>query len=191
MEPRANGASLQNQLTEQWSTYLRQQKQTTADPIEVTLPSGMKVRARRPNLLLLLRTGRIPDIIAPRVEQLVKIAQDGGEDAVRVDLNREKQETPAAFNTMWRNLIEVVWCEAVAEPRFTRDPERDPDALPVFGVSDADAEYLFMFAQGVDETVATFLDRRNRALASVGNRPAGEPVRIGPSADVGDQPAHG
>jgi len=178
-------------LTAQWSNYLRQQKQTTADPVEVTLPSGMKVRARRPNLLLLLRTGRVPNTLAPRVEQLIKIAQDGGEEGVKADIVREQQENPAQFQATWRSMIELVWCEAVDEPRFTRTPEHEPNALPVFGVSDVDAEYLFMFAQGVDETVATFLDRRERALASLGDGPSSEPVRIGPRDDDGDQPADG
>ncbi len=191
MDPRANSAAPDTSLTSLWSQYLRQQKLTTADPVEVTLPSGMKVRARRPNLLLLLRTGRIPNTLAPRVEQLIKIAQDGGEDAVRVDMAREQTENPAQFQATWRSMIELIWCEAVEEPRFTLTPESDPTALPVFGVSDVDAEYLFMFAQGVDETVATFLDRRNRAIASVGDRPSGEPVRIGPSDDPGDQSPNG
>jgi hypothetical protein len=191
MDQRNNGAALDTALTDQWSAYLRKQQQTTADPVEVVLPSGMKVRARRPNLLLLLRTGRIPDVISPRVEQLVKIAQGGGEEAVKADIQREQQENPAKFQATWRNLLEVVWCEAVAEPRFTFDPDRNPDALPVFGVSDLDAEYLFMFAQGVDETVSTFLDRRNREAASVGNRPAGATLRTGPGTPVGDQSADG
>ena len=191
MEPRANGAATDTSLTGQWSNYLRQQKQTTADPVEVTLPSGMKVRARRPNLLLLLRTGRIPNTLAPRVEQLIKIAQDGGEAAVRADMVREQTENPAQFQVTWRSMIELIWCEAVEEPRFTRTPESDPTALPVFGVSDVDAEYLFMFAQGVDETVATFLDRRHRALASVGDRHPSGAVRTGPSDDVGDQSPDG
>lgn len=174
-------------LSDAWRDYLRRRQEPHATVVSLALPSGMTVRATRPNLLLLLRTGRIPDTLTPRVEALIAKAQEGGEDATRAEMLREQRENPAAFFAAWRNLLETVWCEAVVEPRFTQHPDRDADLLPVSQVDNADAEYLFVWAQGVDETVATFLDRRARAGALVGPGPAGDAVRPGPAGDARDR----
>jgi hypothetical protein len=184
---KTNGEATDITLSDAWRDYLRRRQEPHATVVSLTLPSGMAVRATRPNLLLLLRTGRIPDTLTPRVESLIAKSQEGGEAAAREEMHRRHRENPAAFFAEWRNLLEVVWCEAVAEPRFTQHPERDAALLPVSQVDNPDLEYLFVWCQGVTEDVATFLGRRAGAGALVGPGPAGDAVPPRPAGDARDR----
>jgi hypothetical protein len=140
-------------LSDQWRRALAERQARTDAPVLVELPSGLSVEATRPSLLLLLRTGRIPDALAPRVEQLIATAQSGGEDAVRVALSTEHRDNPAGFYAEWVNLLDTVWLAAVAEPRFGPAMTTDPDLIPVDQVSEDDKTYLFMWCQGVASDV--------------------------------------
>lgn len=176
-------------LTDQWRAHLSAQHTSITRAATIDLPSGLSVRAKRPHLLLLLQTGKIPDTLAPRVESLIEVAQSGGEDAVKSDIERESQENPAAFYASWMNILDIVWTEAVIEPTFTRTPETEPDAIPISAVSEDDKTFLFMWCQGVDETVATFLDRVARAAPPVGHPSTSQDVLAGPGGDAGNESA--
>jgi hypothetical protein len=45
-----------------------------SDPVELELPSGAKVRARKPSLFVWLKTGQVPDDIRSTLQ---RIAEDG------------------------------------------------------------------------------------------------------------------
>jgi hypothetical protein len=175
-------------LSDQWRRALAERQARTDAPVLVELPSGLSVEATRPSLLLLLRTGRIPDALAPRVEQLIATAQSGGEDAVRVALSTEHRDNPAGFYAEWVNLLDTVWLAAVAEPRFGPAMTTDPDLIPVDQVSEDDKTYLFMWCQGVaSDVLAGFRERGRRPAAAVGDAPVGDGVRPGPAGLPGDR----
>lgn len=187
MESRPNGvdasAPVPLSLDAQWRHYLdaRQRAETA---IALRLPSGMSVRARRPSLLDLVAAGRIPDALAVKVEGLIRQAEEAG--GVQAELDRQRQQDPQAFYQTYLALLDVVWCEAVVEPRFARRP--DEDGFPVAGVTVADKQYLFVWAQGADDGMATFPDRPPGAAPVVGTARAGADLRAGPGAPARDRP---
>jgi hypothetical protein len=177
MTTEMNGASRDVRLSDQWRRALAEKHARTDEPVLVELPSGLSVKAARPSLLLLLRAGRIPDAIAPRVEQLIATAQSGGEDAVRVALTNGHKDNPAAWYAEWVNLLDTVWLAAVVEPTFGAALSTDPDLIPVDQVADDDKTFLFMWCQGVAEEVATaYFRTRARPDAAVGTGPDGGPL---------------
>jgi hypothetical protein len=176
-------------LADQWRRHLQEQAIDPTRPVLVDLPSGMRVRATRTNILLLMRYGRIPDALAPRVEELIGLAQGGGDEAVRVSLTHGFASNPAALQVQLTTLFDAVWLATVVEPVFTDDPDTNPDAISVDAVSDADKSFLFSWCQGVTETAAQFLDRtRGGAAALVGTPPVGDGLRAGPAGAPGDRP---
>src|SRR5262245_13132675 len=148
----------------------------------------MAVRAIRPSLLQLLRAGRVPDTLAPRIDDLIAQARDAGEGGYHAALVREQTANPVAFNAFWLDLLDLVWCEAVVDPRFAREPDPDAEELPVAAVAVEDRSYLFAWAQGVDDSVAEFRDRAARAAQALGVAQPGEGVRAGPGEPAGHRP---
>jgi hypothetical protein len=146
----------------------------------------MSVRARRPSLLDLVAAGRIPDALAVKVEGLIRQAEEAG--GVQAELDRQRQQDPQAFYQTYLALLDVVWCEAVVEPRFSRTPEAEPGTLPAAAVTVADKQYLFVWAQGADDGMATFPDRAAGAAAVVGAARAGADLRAGPGEPARDRP---
>lgn len=179
-------SSLDQSLSDQWRAHQRKQPQALNEPTLLRLPSGLQVRARRPHLLLMLKNGKVPDSLTPRVHELIAVAQAGGDAAVTADLEREQATDPAKFYAEWLNLLELVWLEAVIDPSFTADPESNPDAIPISDVTDDDKTFLFVWAQGVDQTVAEFLDGKARSTPHVGVAPMGNAVQPRPSDPAGD-----
>lgn len=189
MSDRPNGeVPIPADLTAAWRTYLRASGRLGATVVEVALPSGMAVRARRPSLLDLMGAGRIPDALAARVEGLIAQAQEAGGEALATALDAQRQTDPAGFYALYLTLLDVCWVEAVVEPRFTRDPEADPEAIPVAAVAIPDKQYLFAWCQGVSDAVASFPDGTAGAVSAVGVGPAGDPLRPGPGGAAGAGP---
>lgn len=183
MDPRKTAPS----LADQWRRHLQAQEQDPTRPVLLDLPSGMPVTATRTNLLILMRRGSIPDALLPRVESLIATAQGGGDEAVRVALNRRLADNPAAFQAEWLRILDAVWMSTVVEPRFSDDPT-DAEAIPLDAVSEQDKTFLFSWCQGVAESAAEFLDRsRARAAAPVGDAPVGDGVRDRPADVPGDR----
>lgn len=177
--------SADQSLADQWRAHQRTQTQSLNEPTLLKLPSGLSVRARRPHLLLMLKNGKVPDSLTPRVHELIAVAQDGGDAAVTANLQREQTENPAKFYADWLRLLELVWLESVIDPIFTADPASNPDAISISDVSDDDKTFLFVWAQGVDQTVAEFLDGKARATAHVGTPSVGDAVQPRPSGPAG------
>jgi hypothetical protein len=175
-------------LADQWRRYLAAQRRQTAVVVDLVLPSGMTVRAMRPNLLQLLGTGRIPDALAAPVHELIALgAVAGGDAQVATELRRRSDADPVGFGSQFLAILDAVWLAAVVEPRFVADhpgggpeTEADAEALPLGQVDVDDKSYLFVWAQGVDLDVRTFLDRQTRAGAAVRAAPVGDDVPPGP-----------
>jgi hypothetical protein len=183
MAERQNGAATDVgiSLYDQWQASIKRKQESVTRPMRLTLPSGLQVDAVRPSLLLLLRSGRIPDALASRVQELIAIAQgSGGDDAVKVEMLSRFNQDPAAFNTMWENLLDIVWMSAVVDPPFAERP--DQVGIPLVEVDLDDKNFLFVWCQGVDESVASFRERRAREVAALGLGSEGDAVSP-PSGD--------
>lgn len=186
----AGEASSQSGLYDQWRQHLAQRPAIErAGPFRITLPSGMGVVARRPHLIHLLQTGRIPDALTPMVHDLIaksqraEGAQQGsGDAAIRAELVRRRDTDPVKFALEWRAFLEAVWLSAVIVPNFaqaSRMSKLPADHLDVADVDVVDLEYLFVWSQGVDQSVQDFLRRRAREAEALGASPVGEGVRPG------------
>lgn len=179
-------------LADQWRRYLIQQRRQTAVVVDLVLPSGMTVRAMRPNLLQLLGTGRIPDALAAPVQELIALgAVAGGDDQIASELRRRSDADPVGFGAQFLAILDAVWLAAVVEPRFAADAqaEADAEAIPLGQVDVDDKSFLFIWAQGVDLEVRTFLDRQARARPPVRTAPAGDDVPSGPGGAAGSRSA--
>ena len=177
MESRPNGAATDDaqrapatpsSLTAAWRAYLDGASKARSTAVLLTLPSGMAVRAKRPTLLKVLASGRIPDTLAAKVEALIAKAQQQGTGAIQDAMDEQRTTDPAGFMSTYLALLDVVWCEAVVEPRFARDPgpgdALTPDTLPVEAVPIGDKTYLFTWAQGWTTTSPRFLTGQHGRL---------------------------
>lgn len=177
-------ATIAPSLTEQWQSWRARQRAPSPD-VTLTLPSGLTVRATRPNIVHLMQAGVIPDALAAKVQHLIALASGEGDGAVQADIDRELAADPAGFVVTWTKVLRIVWLNAVIDPRFSETPS--DDEIPIDAVSEDDLTYLFVWAQGVDESVATFLDRRGtRQSAAVGRPSNGDDLRTGPGDSAGD-----
>jgi hypothetical protein len=177
-------------LTDQWKAHLRTQRDRESAVTLLALPSGQRVRATRPSLLWLLGAGRVPDALAGPVQELIALGTvAAGEDGVAAEMGRQQRADPVGYAATFLAILDLVWCAAVIEPRFAADGDgTDPEALPVGAVALDDKTYLFVWAQGVDQSVAEFLDRKGRAAAALGAAPDGGRVRVRPGGAGRDRP---
>lgn len=193
MESRPNGAATDvptpPSLTAAWRAYLDGASKARSTAVLLTLPSGMAVRAKRPTLLEVLASGRIPDTLAAKVEALITKAQQQGTGAIQDAMDEQRTADPAGFMSTYLALLDVVWCEAVVEPKFARDPGPNdaltPDTLPVEAVPIGDKTYLFTWAQGVDADLATFPDRAAGTDPAVGTGQDRPEIRPGSGEPAG------
>jgi hypothetical protein len=175
-------------LTDQWRTHLKTQRQQTTTVVALDLPSGMTVRAIRPSLLQLLGTGRIPDALVTPVQELIALgALAAGEDGTASAIRRQVDADPVGYGATFLGILDAVWLAAVVEPVFAADDRAD--ALPVGSVSIADKTFVFVWAQGVDQSVSQFLDGSARSGAVVGSAPDGDRLRARPGDPGRDRPA--
>lgn len=167
-------------LADQWRAHLKAHRQRETVVVPVDLPSGMRVMAMRPSLLALLAAGRIPDALAGPVQDLIALGEVAG-GGVATELAKRQAADPVGFAAAFLAILDHVWLAAVVEPRFAADDgTADAEALPVGAVGVDDKTFLFVWAQGVDQTVAQFLDRKGRPTPPVGPAPDGPGVRPGP-----------
>ncbi len=180
-------------LTDQWKAHVQKRATNSTTPRLLELPSGMKVRALRPSLLLLMQRGDIPDFLTPRIHELIAIAsrEGGGDAAVATDIERERLDDPAGYVQRWTQILDIVWLAAVVEPHFAQNPGPGDAAIPISQVDEDDKTFLFTWCQGVDETLVTFRERRAGEIATVGTPPPGEGIRTGPGDVAGNRSATG
>lgn len=165
-------------IAAQWRE--RYQRDATVDPVELTLPSGLTVRARRLNLHTLFTLGQIPDPLTPLVREWFAIPEKIADPQKRTEATRD---------SILRNLRDYyqirnrVWRACVVEPQFWETVEEaleHPDWLPLAMVEDADLQYVFDWANGVGggrgESLAAF---RARYAGATGDDGPGEGVAMG------------
>lgn len=176
-------SSINDSLTNQWQRYLVQkQVAITKAQVIVEMPSGLRVRAIRPSLLLLINEGKVPDYLTPIVEKLINTAV-GGEDpekAVKDSVDAEFEENAAGSYAKYLALLQHVWLSAVIDPIFVHDPDKLPGDVVeklklkpeseriVFPMSVLEADdlvFFFQWCQGVDQSVQEFREKSSGSLA--------------------------
>lgn len=133
--------------------------------VTLTLPSGLAVRAKRVDLQVMLAQGTIPNPLIEVVSEALERGQqmDPKElvgDKVNLDKVAEMYE-----------LVNSVVVASVVEPRISSVPEdpedRDDDQLYVDEVEDEDKMFIFQWAGGGTDDVATFREEARASLASL------------------------
>lgn len=148
------------------------------------LPTGNVIRMRRTmDMLVLLRTGQIPNPLAGIVKKMI----DSGDPNFPTD-----NATASAYAPQLLDLLDRTWMKAVIEPVFDAPPpqgkdenglniEEDDDqyieriarwrpkdgAISVFDVDVNDKLYVLIVAQGAAADLAKFREVTDESLASV------------------------
>jgi hypothetical protein len=186
---------------------------SAAAPVEVRLPSGLRVLAREIGLHQLFDLGKVPDALTPIVFGYVDAAEGkGGEQAVAA--------VKELIDSRWADFVAVVdfvWMQAVVEPRFARTTAEaiKSGAISLQKVGIADRIALFNYCQGmgayrqaddakegepatVGAAVASFRDQESDRAVRVGEGLQGVwPRSAGDDRDTAGElagvpgPAHG
>lgn len=155
-------------LTKQWSNHVAKRYEGLEGrtyPLE--LPSGLMVEAKRANIFLLLRFGRVPDAITPVVSWMIEEIEDGG--VARLNRAIQKREDDPVdrikLNMEMIALFDYLWLTCVVTPRFTdRMNETNDTTFHVSDVEIKDKEFFYQWSQGVDVNVREFRSEEQTAL---------------------------
>lgn len=137
----------------------------------LTLPSGNRVRVKRPDILKMAGDKQLPDVITNMVM--------AGVMGVKPSLPDFTQpENMATLN----DTLDVMCRACFVEPRIVDNPQTD-DEIALSDVDLQDKIHVFGWAFGAEgEQVATF---RPGQVGDMGTVPASQPVSPDPGATVG------
>lgn len=145
------------EATETPTTASVWKKQSAAKIIDV--PSGNKARVRRVSLDVVVKTGRLPNILMPMIQAGMQGRQPNATDL--------KPEMMPAF----MELIDIICLDACEEPRLYPAPgeegERLPDRLYVDEVDFADKMAVYEYAVGGAAALESFRDEQSGDVESV------------------------
>lgn len=183
-------------IVKAWEARFAADAQTP--PVEIVLPSGLPVLARRLDFRTMLTLKMFPDALTPLVmEWIVGIPSRGGEDAPK-----QQVESIVRHIEEYRQVRERIWHACVVEPRFwttQEDAEAHPDWLPFWKVGADDVAFVVDWANGVTDDLRTWLFRRVGGhlgdgpgeAGAVGDAPGLQGVRDRPAGLLRDRPAEG
>jgi hypothetical protein len=176
-------------LADKWEKRRLPSKYTGSEVFDIVLPSGDEIKARRIPIPALLQMGQIPNRLLPTLMEWTQAFTDsiaaGADD---VGVAKSINEIIARDPTPYIDILGIVWRNCVIEPITVPDEEykRVPGTIPLSWVQLADFEYVFDWAQGVDESVVDFFRRRQAQGVAVA--PAGEGGGEDGSTDRDDRP---
>lgn len=153
--------------------------------VDLPLPSGLAVRAKRVDLGTFLSSGNVPNplmgVVTEALEkgQNANVAEMIGDDEGKVDFEMVKE--------MYEMVNKVV-ISSVVDPKVHEAPEdpddRDDDLLYVDEVDDEDKMFIYQWAVGGTSDIETFRREARADLDAVaegqgGKRPAQPADRLG------------
>jgi hypothetical protein len=148
------------------------------ESVELTLPSGMVIRARRPDPVQMAAWGRLPLNLAHMAQGGQLHADDVSEEAA-IDMIK-----------MWRDLL--IYC--CVSPRISMEPKGDDEIAPS-EIPDADWKFFMGWAMRAEEAerLRPFRDRPADGVAvrdgeDVGRAAVGAAGDRGPGAGAGVRP---
>jgi hypothetical protein len=148
----------------------------------LTLPSGNTALVRRPGLQSFLQQGIIPNALMGLVTKAMQ--RGAGKPSDDVELDRaalaDLMKDPEKLNELF-NLVDEITLQVVMQPPIYRIPiadaedpverERQPDRLYIDEVDFDDKMFIFNFAAGGAEDLASFREQTEAGMASL---PTGE-----------------
>jgi hypothetical protein len=156
-----------NPITSQWAQHAQKRLSAIVDPVELALPSGLTVRARRARMVDLMRLKMIPDPFTASVSDwIAKLESDNPTAAAEEDIKQDIVGAVKRFNDVLRG----IWLACVVDPEFTTDESRAMAVEPPFHVDIVDSMdllYLYRWAQGVDESIESFLREQAEIMGGV------------------------
>lgn len=151
-------------IQKQWAAATTKKMQG----VVIELPSGLNVRAIRPNIFHLLQKGALPSALRPMVEKWMNLVKDGSsaEDimsSIEEDITADPDHAMDRINEM----IKFVFETAVIAPKFSSDGK--PGTFDIEMVEMDDLYFIYQWAQGVDEALATFRRESQHLISSTQN----------------------
>lgn len=143
----------------------------------IALPSGNNARIRPVALDVLLRQGKIPDLLTPFVAQMVYEGVDT--DELNQLLSVEKL---TENSTEMLALIDAIVTAAFVEPHIVESPQAD-DEITIEDVGLADRGTVFSLAVLPANDLRRFLERQMPDLESVSNSDGDGPATEQSSTD--------
>jgi hypothetical protein len=142
-----------------WKNFVADK--AAAKAVEVKLPSGMTIKARRPGPMQLALWGRLPF-------SLTAVVAGGNGEA-----SRTAQETAAEVSKFLRNLL----LHCCVYPRISLDPHGEGEILPT-DIDDEDLSFIVQWAMRTEESsdLESFRGKRT----DVGGRGNGKDVGSAP-----------
>lgn len=137
---------------------------------EVQLPSGFTVLARRVDVRVMLKTGRIPNSLRPILDRAMQ-----GQETPTEDLTKGVLEDPAKLDEMF-GFIDQMWIDCVIEPPTAPNPRPaetdaagniikeaefdDPNIVYPKDVSDGDKMFMMNWAMGGSSDLERFREEQ-------------------------------
>jgi hypothetical protein len=144
--------------------------------VELTLPSGLIIKARRAELRSFLATGDVPNPLIPMIEEAINKGRN-------VDVNEITGLNDGEFNLDTVNdmyeMVDNVVMTSCVEPQVhpvpeDEDEDRDDDLLYIDEFEDEDKMFVFQWCIGGTDDIAQFRAEAEEGLVSLaqgqGNR---------------------
>lgn len=124
---------------------------------DLTVPSGQTCRARRVDLRIFVKTGKVPNTLRSLLDQAA-----GGKEISAEEITKQFLEDPSVFGDMME-MVDLVVCDCVLEPKVHPVPEegtaRDDELIYVDDISPEDRMFIFNYAVGGTADFETFREQ--------------------------------
>ena len=127
----------------------------------LALPSGNVARIRPVALDVLLRQGKVPDLLTPWVAKTIYDGVDTDELEKMLSVENLVEQSDEMLS-----LIDAICTAAFVEPRIVEDPEAE-DEIAIADVDLADRGTVFSLAVLPARELRTFLDRQAAGVEPV------------------------
>jgi hypothetical protein len=145
---------------------------------ELTLPSGYTVEAKRIDLRILLKTGKIPNVLRPILDRAMQGLQTSPEE-----LSKKVAESPEALDDVLE-FMDTVWLGSVSDPVVGVRPEnKEDESEDVVYTDEVDIEdkiFVVNWSMGGANDLERFREEQSTTLervrASEGDEHPAEPT---------------
>ena len=143
----------------------------------LALPSGNSAKIRPVALDVLLRQGKVPDLLTPFVAKMIYEGVDTKELDALLSVEKLAEQSDEMLE-----LIDAICVAAFLEPRIVDDPQAE-DEISIEDVELADRGTVFSLAMLPANDLRRFLDRQAASLEPVSDGNGDGPAPEQPAAD--------
>lgn len=135
--------------------------------IPLPLPSGLAVLARRVDMQGFIKGGEVPNALMPIVEEALAKGQGVDAKSLMDDTDKVDMDLVREMYAMVENLVIM----SVVEPKIYETPaegeEEDDDLVYISDIDDEDKMFIYQWAVGGTDDIATFRAEAAANLASL------------------------